>query len=56
MLERARHRPDRLGGDTGVERGRIQLGMAQQHLDDADVDILLEQVSCEAVSTMSLET
>ena len=50
MLERARHRPDRLGGDAGVERGRIQLGVPEQNLDDANIDILLEQVSGKAVA------
>src|SRR5215472_18894722 len=49
MLERTRHCPDRLGGDAGVERGRIQLGVAEQHLDNANIDILLEQVSGKAV-------
>src|SRR5690348_3993393 len=50
MLERARHGPDRLGGDAGVERGRIQLGVPEQNLDDANIDILLEQVSGKAVA------
>ena len=50
MLERARHRPDRLGGDAGVERGRIQLGVPEQNLDDANIDILLEQVGGKAVA------
>src|ERR1700758_4692221 len=48
-LERTGHRPDRLGGDTGVKRGGVELGMPEQHLDDADVDILLEQMRGEAV-------
>jgi hypothetical protein len=30
MLERACHRPDRLRGDTGIERGRVELGMPEQ--------------------------
>src|SRR5262245_29453212 len=50
MLERARHGPDRIGGDTGVERSRIQLGGPEQNLDDANIDILLEQVSGKAVA------
>ena len=44
MLERACHCPDRLGGDTGIKRGRVQLGVAKQNLDNPDVDVLLEQV------------
>ncbi len=43
-----RHRADRLGGDAGIERGRVQLGMPEQNLDDANIDILLEQVSGKA--------
>ena len=50
MLERAGHRADRLGRDAGIERGRVELGMPEQHLDDADVDILLEQVGGKAVA------
>ena len=49
-VERTRHRADRLGGDAGVERGRIELGVPEQNLDDADVDILLQQVGGEAVA------
>src|SRR3712207_2647383 len=33
------HRPDGLGGDTGVERGGVELGVPEQDLDDADVDV-----------------
>jgi hypothetical protein len=35
---------DRLGGDMGIERGRIEPGMAEQDLDDANVDVLLQQM------------
>ncbi len=50
VLERARHGPDRLGGDAGVERGGVELGVAEQDLDDADVDVLLQQMGGEAVA------
>src|SRR5919205_195119 len=50
MLERARHRPDRLGGDAGIEGGGVELGVAEQDLDDPDVDVLLQQVRGEAVA------
>lgn len=33
-----------------IERRGVELGMAEQHLDHADVDVLLEQVGGEAVS------
>ena len=41
---------DRIDGDAGVERGRLQLGVAEQDLDHADVNVLFEQVSGEAVA------
>ena len=50
LLERAGDSPDGLGGDAGIERGGVELGMAEQHLDDADIDILLEQVRGKTVS------
>src|SRR5271165_132469 len=40
---------DRADGDAGVERGRLELRMAQQHLDHANIDALFEQVGGEAV-------
>src|SRR4029077_14229458 len=48
-LERALDVADRVDGDAGVERGGLQLGVAEQDLDDTDVDVLVEQVSGEAV-------
>ncbi len=50
MLERARYRPDGLGGNTGIEGGGVELGVPEQDLDDADVDVLLQQVRGEAVA------
>ena len=44
-LERALDVADRVDGDAGVERGRLQLSVAEQDLDHADVDVLFEQVS-----------
>src|SRR3954451_25284612 len=49
MLERAGDLAERLEGDTGVERRRVELLVPEQHLDDADVGLLLEQVGGEAV-------
>ena len=43
-------RVDRPGRDLGVERGGVELAVPEQHLDDADIDILLEQVGGEAVT------
>src|SRR5215207_10535049 len=50
IIERAHHGADELGGHAGVAGGGVELGMPEQHLDDADVDVLLEQVSGEAVA------
>src|SRR5918992_3025912 len=49
-VERAHHRADRGGGDAGVERGGVELGVTQQDLDYPDVDVLLQQVGGEAVA------
>ena len=42
MVQRTGHCADRPGGDLGVERGRLELAVPEQHLNDADVDVLLE--------------
>ena len=39
LVERARHGADRVGRDPGVERGGVELGVPEQDLDDADVDV-----------------
>src|ERR1043166_1882944 len=49
MLERAHQLTDRLGGNTGIERRGVELGVTEQHLDHAYIGVLLEQVSGEAV-------
>ena len=38
------------GCDPGVEGGVLQLGMAEQCLDDADIDAVFEQVGSKAVA------
>src|SRR5271165_2042728 len=50
QVERAGDLADRLDGDTCVERRGVELLVAEQHLDDADVGLLLEQMRGEAVS------
>src|SRR5271166_4606031 len=40
---------DRVDGDAGVECGRLELGVSEQHLDHANIDVLLEQMRGEAV-------
>jgi len=49
MLERARNLAQRLEGDAGVERRRIELLVPEQHLDHANVGLLFEQVRGKAV-------
>src|ERR1700680_3856233 len=49
VLERARDLAECLEGDTGVERRRIELLVPEQHLDDADVGLVLEQVGGKAM-------
>ena len=44
MLQRAHDLADRLGGDAGIECGRVKLGMSKQHLNHPDIDVLFEQV------------
>jgi len=49
MLERTGHRADRFGRNARVECGGIELAVPQQDLDDADIDILFQQMGREAV-------
>src|SRR6267378_4036245 len=49
VLQRAHDLADRLGGDAGIERRGVELGVTEQHLDDADIDVLLKQMGGEAV-------
>src|SRR4051812_11154008 len=48
-VERTHDLLDRLGGDARIERRGVELGMAEQNLDHSDIDVLLEQMGCEAV-------
>src|SRR5215471_3851216 len=49
-VERAGHRADRRIGDAGVKGRGVELGMAEQNLDDADVGVLFQQMRGEAVA------
>jgi len=49
MLQRAHDLAVCLGGDVSIERGGVELGVTEQHLDDADIDFLIEQMGSEAV-------
>ena len=49
-LQRAGDVTDRVDGDAGIERRRLQFGVAEQDLDDPDIDVLFQQMGCEAVA------
>src|SRR5271170_117860 len=48
-LERALDVANRVDGDAGIERRRLEFGVSEQHLDHPNVDVLLEQMRGEAV-------
>ena len=52
VIERADDLADRFGGNPCVERRRVKLGVTEQNLDHADVDVLLEQMRGKAVPLM----
>src|SRR5258705_12090343 len=49
-IERAHDLPDGLGGDTGVERRGVELGVPQQDLDHPDIGVLLQKMRGKAVT------
>src|SRR5260370_34840214 len=49
-IERAHGLADGIAGDMSIERRGLELGMPKQDLDDANIDVLLEQVGREAVA------
>ena len=49
LVQRADGGGDHLRRDGGVAGGGIDSGVAEQHLDDADIGAVLQQVSGEAV-------
>jgi hypothetical protein len=51
-IERARDGTDHVGGHLRVERGRIDLGMSEQNLDQTHIGVLLEQVRGKAMPLM----
>ena len=51
-FERTDHLAQQVGGDLDIACGGVQLAMAQQHLDHADVHLLLQQMGGETVATM----
>src|SRR4051794_34079196 len=48
-VERAGDGPDRRTGNAGIKRRGVELGVAEERLDHADIDALLEQVGGKAV-------
>src|SRR3712207_5789224 len=49
-VERAHDAADCAGGDAGIQRSGVELGMAEQDLNDANVDVLLQEMRGEAVA------
>src|ERR1700749_1025485 len=49
QVERARHLADRADGDAGIERGRVELLVPEQDLDDPDIGLLLQQMGGKAM-------
>jgi hypothetical protein len=47
LVERTGDGPHRTRRHLGIQRGVVELGMAQQDLDDADVDAILQQMGRE---------
>ena len=48
-IQWAHHRPDRAGGNVLVECGGVEPGMAEQDLDQANIGLMLKQMSGKAV-------
>src|SRR3954453_9879453 len=49
-IERAHDHADGVGGDARIERRGLELGVPEQELDNAEVLVLVQQVSREAVA------
>ena len=44
MLQRAHDLLDRLGGNPRIERRAVKLGMTEQNLNHAHIDVLFQEV------------
>src|SRR5450631_2642822 len=49
-IERAHDFADGFGGDAGIERGGVELGVAEQHLDHPDIGVLFQKMRRKAVT------
>src|SRR6267154_1825270 len=49
-IQRAHDFANGVGGNTGIERGGLELGVAKQDLDHPNINVLLKQVGCEAMA------
>jgi len=54
MLERTDDLAQHLGGDVGVAGGGVELLVSEQDLDEADVDLVLEQVGGEGMALIPI--
>ena len=55
-VQGAHHFADRGGGHPGIERRRVELRVAKQNLDDADIDILLQKMGRKTLLSVCSET
>jgi hypothetical protein len=49
-VERAHYLADGVGGDAGVKRRGVELGVPKQNLDHPNIDVLLEQMGRESMT------
>src|SRR6266487_3427029 len=49
-IQRAHDFANGVGGNTGIERGGLELGVPKQDLDHPNINVLLKQVGCEAMA------
>ena len=56
FLQRTDHLAQDVGGDLRVQGSCFQLLVPEQHLDQADVNLLLQQMGGKGMPPMSLKT
>ena len=49
-IERAHDLADGIGGDTGIERRRLEFGVPKQNLDHPNINVLFKQMGRKAVA------
>ena len=49
LVQRTDHAAHRASGNLGVQRGRLELGVAKQHLDHPHIDAVFQQMGRKAI-------